>query len=73
MIRMNSLTPKEARAAKNGDISAYNNDRLIINKLFDELGPRFADRQGGYTRILRLDTTRVGDAAPQCILEYLAD
>src|SRR5271168_3913566 len=39
MIRYNSLTSKEARAAKAGDKTAYNADRTIIGKLFSELGP----------------------------------
>jgi len=72
MIRYNELTTKEARAVKAGDTSCYNGDRLVINKLFSVLGPRFATRQGGYTRIMRLQEKRVGDNAEQCILEYLA-
>ena len=71
MIRFNKLTPKEAKAARAGDTSAYNGDRGVINKLFDELGPRFATRQGGYTRIMRLAEKRVGDNAECCIIEYL--
>lgn len=70
MITFNSLTPKEARAAKNGDLSAYNSDRKVINKLFGELGPRFISRQGGYTRIVKADR-RVGDNAQTCVIEYL--
>jgi len=72
MIRFNSLTSKEARSLKAGDESMLNGDRLVIDKLFDVLGPRFQARQGGYTRILRLPAKRVGDNAEQCILEYLA-
>lgn len=71
MIRYNELSGKEARAAKKGDKSAYNGDRLVINKLFDVLGPRFATRQGGYTRIVRIAERRVGDNAQTCIIEYL--
>lgn len=70
MIRFNSLTPKQARAAKNGDISSYNDDRHVIDKLFGELGPRFATRDGGYTRVITSDR-RVGDNAQTCIIEYL--
>lgn len=70
MIRFNTLTPKEQRAAKAGDISAYNDDRLVIGKLFDELALRFTDRQGGYTRILK-QGHRVGDNAQLCVIQYL--
>lgn len=73
MIRFNPLTPKEARAAtKDGDKSSYNTDRIVIGKLFDELGPRFTARNGGYTRIIRTGT-RVGDSSQSCLIEYLAD
>lgn len=71
MVRYNKLTPKEQRAAKEGNTSAYNDDRLVIAKLF-ELGNRFAQRQGGYTRIIK-QGHRVGDNAQTCIIEYLAD
>lgn len=71
MIRFNSLTPKEEREVRAGDKSSYNGDRKVIQKLFDTLGPRFATRNGGYTRIIRLPENRVGDNAEQCILEYL--
>ena len=73
MIRYNKLTPKDARAVKQGDTSSYNGDRFIIQKLFGILGPRFATRQGGYTRIMRLPERRQGDNAEQCIIEYLAE
>lgn len=70
MIRFNALTPKEARLAKSGDTSAYNDDRKVINKLFTDLGTRFATREGGYTRIIK-NGHRVGDNAETCIIEYL--
>lgn len=70
MVRYNTLTSKEAKAAKAGDLSAYNGDRQVVRKLFDELGPRFAERQGGYTRIIK-SAYRVGDNAPSCYIEYL--
>src|SRR5271157_2254452 len=37
MISYNALTPKEARAAKAGDLSSYNTDRKVVGKLFDNL------------------------------------
>jgi large subunit ribosomal protein L17 len=72
MIRFNTLTPKEHRAARNGDTSAYNDDRIVIEKLFGELSTRFAERKGGYTRIVK-QGYRVGDNAETCVIEYLAD
>ncbi|MDD4267306.1 MAG: bL17 family ribosomal protein [Pirellulales bacterium] len=46
-------------------------DKKAVEILFEELGPRFADRPGGYTRILKLATPRLGDAGPQAILEFV--
>lgn len=72
MVRYNPLTPKEERAARKGEVNSYNDDRTVINKLFGELGLRFANRQGGYTRIIRKNR-RIGDNAQTCIIEYLAN
>ena len=74
MIRYNTLTPKEKRAAKAGSTGSYNVDRKVVDKLFTVLGPRFQDRNGGYTRITRLPVTatRVGDHTAQCSLEFLS-
>lgn len=72
MIRFNPLTDKEARAARNGDTSSYNDDRTVIGKLFDVLGKRFVSRAGGYTRIVK-GQRRVGDNAQVCVIEYLSE
>lgn len=47
--------------------------RTVIQKLFDDLGPRFADRPGGYTRILHLAGRRLGDNAPQVLFELIPE
>jgi len=73
MIRFNSLTPKEARAAKKGDTSSFNGDRKVIKKLFGELGPRFAARPGGYTRLIKTAGACKGDQSAKCIIEYLPE
>ncbi len=46
-------------------------DKAAVKKLFDEIGPRFANRPGGYTRILRLADHRVGDGGQKAILELV--
>jgi large subunit ribosomal protein L17 len=42
-----------------------------VRLLFDTIGPRYADRPGGYTRILRLAKPRLGDAGVRAILEFV--
>ena len=49
---------------------AYLGDQEIVAKLVDEVGPRYADRPGGYTRVLKLGT-RHGDNAPMAKLELV--
>jgi len=44
----------------------------IVNKLFDEIAPRFAERPGGYTRMMKLGP-RLGDAAEIVVLELVED
>jgi large subunit ribosomal protein L17 len=46
-------------------------DKRAVEILFREVAPRFADRPGGYTRILKLATPRLGDAGPRAILEFV--
>jgi large subunit ribosomal protein L17 len=69
-VRFNALTTKEARAAKNGDKSSFNDDRFVIEKLMNVLGPRFKERNGGYTRIIKT-ANRIGDDATMCVIQYL--
>ena len=45
-------------------------DKDVVRKVFSELAPRYAERPGGYTRIMRLDT-RAGDRAQMAIIELV--
>jgi large subunit ribosomal protein L17 len=48
-------------------------DRTIIQKLFNEIGPRFRDRPGGYTRIIKRHERRLGDAGKTAFIELLKE
>ena len=62
--------------AKRGDLAARRQaiaqlaDEDVVRKLFSEIAEQYKDRQGGYTRILKLGVRR-GDAAPMVILELV--
>ncbi len=48
------------------------NDPVVVRKLFDEIAPRYAERPGGYTRMLNLGQ-RKGDAAPIVLLQLVEE
>ncbi len=70
------IAEKMITLGKRGDLHArrqamsYIRTKDIVAKLFDELSDQYADRQGGYTRIVRTGT-RYGDAAPMAIVELV--
>ncbi len=63
---------------KRGDLHARRQalasvrDKQVVYKLFNELGPRFQSRQGGYTRLTKVGFRR-GDAAPMCLIQLVAE
>ncbi len=67
---------KIVTVAKKGTLAARRlaASRLLepkaVQKLFDKIAPAMADRQGGYTRIVKLGTRR-GDAAEMCVLQWV--
>ncbi len=70
------IAEKMISLAKRGDLHArrqalsYMQSKDVVAKLFDEIQGQFADRQGGYTRIIKTGT-RQGDAAPMAIIELV--
>ena len=73
---MQPLIDKLVGLAKRGDLHARRkalsiiHDRDVVHKLFDEIGPRYEDREGGYSRVVKTGP-RKGDAAPMAIIEFV--
>jgi large subunit ribosomal protein L17 len=73
---LRAVAEKLITLAKRGDLHARRQaariikDHEILQKLFSDLGPRFATRPGGYTRVLRIGV-RAGDNAPLAIIELV--
>ncbi len=64
--------------AKRGDLHARRQvlrriqNKVIVSKLFDEIGPTYTDRNGGYTRVLKLGPRR-GDSTEVCLVELVGE
>lgn len=70
------ISEKMITLGKRGDLHArrqalsYLFDEDVVTKLFVEIAPKFKERQGGYTRIIKTDVRR-GDSAPKAVLELV--
>ena len=70
------IAEKMVTLAKKNDLAAYRQalsyltKEDVANKLFHEIGPKYADRNGGYTRVLKMGPRR-GDAAELAILQLV--
>ena len=67
--KMVTLGKKEELHAKR-QVYSYITKETVAKKVIDEYGPKYADRNGGYTRIIRIGARR-GDAAEMAILELV--
>ena len=73
---LRKVADKMLTLAKRGDlharrqVMAYMMEEEVVKKLFDEVAPKYKDRQGGYTRIIKAGV-RQGDAAPMVIIELV--
>lgn len=73
---LRGLADQMITLAKRGDLHArrqvlsYLMDEDVVKKLFDEIAPKYADRQGGYTRVIKTGL-RKGDAAPLAFIELV--
>ena len=68
--RMITLAKRGDPNARRAVIAEFPNEPLVINKLFDEIAPKYADRTSGFTRIVKIGERR-GDAAEIVQLELV--
>ena len=73
---VNRMADKMITLGKRGDLHArrqalaYMMDETVVKNLFDEIAPKYAERNGGYSRIIKTMPRR-GDAAPMAIIELV--
>jgi large subunit ribosomal protein L17 len=70
LARLGPASNAEVRPAEDDDDDNADH-RKVLKKLFDEIGPRFKNRAGGYTRIIKRSERRLGDAGVTAYLELL--
>ena len=70
LAKKNTLASRRQAARYLRDITVDKEGTTALQKLFNELGPRFANRNGGYTRALKLEN-RTGDNSPMCVVKFV--
>ena len=65
-----TLAKRGDQHARRQAMAKLGQDKFVVYKLFEEIGPRYADREGGYTRILKLGPRR-SDATEMVFLELI--
>ncbi len=73
LARLGPASNSEVKPADDTKKDDKPDHRKVLKKLFDELGPRFKDRSGGYTRIIKRSERRLGDAGVTAYLELLKE
>lgn len=68
--KMITYGKKGTLISRRSALAFLHNDKIVVDKLFNEIAPKYASRNGGYTRILKLDERR-GDNALMVILELV--
>ena len=68
--RLITLAKRGDQHARRRAMSALGQDKFVVYKLFEEIAPRYADRPGGYTRILKLGPRR-SDSTEMVFLELV--
>lgn len=71
MITLARSADKKTKLARIRRAVSLLQDKAAVKKLFDVIGPRFANRAGGYTRILRMADYRIGDGGTKCVFELV--
>ena len=74
------LVSRSGRRHRTGKVPASYNKKIypfvarsVVNRLFEDIAPKFKDRPGGYTRIIRLAERRIGDAGDLAILQLIGE
>lgn len=78
LARTNTLTARRRVISTLGDRRLVDSDQeftgqKVVQKLFSEIAPKFAERRGGYTRIIKLSDYRIGDGASLVVLQLLTE